>query len=113
MERQVTCVVNDLIVAVRRAIAEGRWEDARNDANAAMAEYLLAKSKGSHPAIFERILVMDGIFSDITNFRGRTFERAIDTKIQAVDQSWVTPSDAIDNEGWTRLHYLSRWNMPV
>jgi HEAT repeat protein len=111
--RETLAAGDSLIVKVRRAIAEGRWEDARNDANAAMAEYLLAKSKGSHPAIFERILMVDGIFSDIANFRGRTFERAIDTKIQAVDQSWVTPSDAIDNEGWTRLHYFSRWNMPV
>ena len=111
--RETLAAGDSLIVKVRRAISEGRWEDARNDANAAMAEYLLAKSKGSHPAIFERILMMDGIFSDIANFRGRTFERAIDTKIQAVDQSWVPPSDAIDNEGWTRLHYFSRWDMPV
>ena len=111
--RETLAAGDSLLVKVHRAISEGRWEDARHDANQAMAEYLLARSKGSHPEIFERILMMDTIFSDIANFRGRTLQRAIDIEIQSLDRSWICPSGAIDREGWTRLHYLSRWEMPV
>ena len=94
--RETLAAGYSLLVKVHRAISEGRWEDARHDANQAMAEYLLARSKGSHPEIFDRILMMDTIFSDIANFRGRTLQRAIDIEIQSLDRSWICPSGAID-----------------
>lgn len=103
---------DSLLVKVRRAIGEGRWEDARHDANQAMEEYLIAKSKGSHPEIFHRILVMDKVLTDIANKEGRTWERPIDAKIRQIDESWVPSIHAVDRQGWTRLHYLTRWDMP-
>ena len=103
---------DSLLVKVRRAIREGRWEDARYDANQAMEEFLIAKSKGSQPEILYRILDMDQIFSDIANFRGQTWKKPIDAKLMQIDESWAPDIHAVDRQGWTRLHYLSRWNMP-
>ena len=103
---------DSLLVKVRRAIREGRWEDARHDANQAMEEFLIAKSKGSQPEILYRILDMDQIFSDIANFRGQTWKKPIDARLMQIDKSWAPDIHAVDRQGWTRLHYLSRWNMP-
>lgn len=83
--RETLAAGDSLLIKVKRAIADGRWEDARHDANAAMEEYMQAKSKGSHPEIFDRIVMMDAIFSDIANFHGRTFSNPIDTRIRHVD----------------------------
>jgi hypothetical protein len=111
--RQTLAAGDSMMIKVRRAIREGRWEDARHDANIAMGEYLIAKSKGSHPEIFDRILMMDHVFSDISNFRGRTVEKAIDAELQRIHNSWKPEINAVDREGWTRLHYLTRWEMQV
>ena len=110
---------DSILTKVFKSIQEGRWEDARSDANLAMNEYLIAKntSKSAHPEILDRILNMDRIFSDIANFRGaRVAKRKheIDVKLRAIHDAWESTVDlsAVDREGWNRLHYLSRWDMP-
>ena len=110
---------DSILTKVFKSIQEGRWEDARSDANLAMNEYLIAKniSKSVHPEILDRILNMDRIFSDIANFRGaRVVKRKheIDVKLRAIHDAWESTVDlsAVDREGWNRLHYLSRWDMP-
>ena len=108
--RALLAVGDRLMIKVRRAIADGRWEDARHDANAAMQEYLMAKSKGSHPEIWHRILGMDLVFFDIANFRGKSVVKPIDAKIRDGD-TWMPDIASVDRQGWTRLHYLSRWGM--
>lgn len=110
--RETLAAGDSLLVKVRRAVSEGRWEDARHDANEAMAEYLIAKAKGSHPEITVRIIDMDQVFFDIANFIGRTWEKRVDAQIRQIDRSWMPDIHAVDRQGWTRLHYLSRWNMP-